>query len=212
MPPVFACLSGGAEKEIYMEAIPAPAHYTVEEYLAIDRAAAYRSEYRDGEILAMAGGTRPHSLIGLNIAAEVRQEMKERDCEVHGADMRVRASAARFVYPDVSIVCGEAQLDSSFKDTLLNPTVIIEVLSPSTEADDRGDKFAYYRRLRSLQEYVLISQGKVLVERYLRSGDIWLLHEHRKRADVLHLESINCRVPLSEIYRKIAAADADESI
>ena len=193
-----------------MEAVPAPAHYTVAEYLALDRAADYRSEYRDGEILAMAGGSRPHSLVGTNAIRAIGNELLERDCEVHGSDMRVRASAARFVYPDVSIVCGEAQIDASFKDTLLNPTVIIEVLSPSTEADDRGDKFASYRRLRSLQEYVLISQDKVLVERYLRSGDLWVLHEYRRRADVLTLESIQCRVPLSEIYRKIAAADTDE--
>ena len=195
-----------------MKPVPAPTHYTAEEYLASDRASEYRSEYRDGEILAMAGGSRPHSLVGTNIVRAVGNELLERDCEVHGSDMRVRASASRFVYPDVSIVCGEALLDASYKDTLLNPTVIIEVLSPSTEADDRGDKFAYYRRLRSLQEYVLISQDKILVERYRRNGDLWSLQDYRKRSDILTLESIDCHVPLSEIYRKIVAADTDESV
>ena len=193
-----------------MQPVPAPEYYTAEEYLAIDRAAEYRSEYRNGKILAMAGGSRPHSLIGLNVAAEIRQELKERDCEVHGSDMRVRVSAARFVYPDVSVVCGEVELDLSFRDTLLNPTVIIEVLSPSTETDDRDDKFARYRRLPSLQEYIIISQSVVLVERYLRNGDIWTLSDYRKRSDTLALESVGCSVPLSEIYRKIAAPDFDE--
>ena len=193
-----------------MEPIPAPERYTVEEYLAIDRASEYRSEYCDSEIRAISGGSRPHSLIGLNIGAEIRQELKGGDCEAHGADMRVRVSASRFVYPDVSVVCGKVELDISYKDTLLNPTVIIEVLSPSSVADDRGEKFAAYRRLKSLREYILIAQNKVHIERYVRNGDVWTLYEYGKRSDILPLETLGCSVLLSEIYRRIEAPDADE--
>ena len=175
-----------------------------QEYLARERQAEYRHEYVGGQILAMSGATRRHNLISLNMASEVRNGLKGRPCEAYAADMRVRLEGARFyTYPDVVAVCGEPRFEDGTLDTLLNPTVIVETLSPSTEAYDRGEKFAFYRQIASLQDYVLLSQDRILVERFTRQGELWLYTVLERPEEVLHLLSIHCHIRLAEIYDKV---------
>ena len=160
--------------------------FTPEQYLALERKADFKSEFCNGFITAMAGASREHNVIAGNLHGEVRSQLKGRPCEAYIADMRVRVGpAGLFTYPDVVAVCGEARFLDDKGDTLLNPTMIAEVLSASTESYDRGDKFMHFRRLESLREYVLISHDKVLVERFTRQGDEWLLTEFHKLDDTL---------------------------
>jgi Uma2 family endonuclease len=175
-----------------------------DEYLALERNASFKSEYYDGFITAMAGTSREHNLIALNVGGEVRSQLKNRPCEVYVADMRVYVDrTGLYTYPDVVAVCGEPRFQDAEVDTLLNPILVVEVLSPTTEAYDRGMKFLHYRRVPSLQEYVLVSQDKILVERFLRQGDDWLLTELNQLSDVLRLTSIDCELPLREIYARV---------
>jgi Uma2 family endonuclease len=187
-----------------MTAVP-KTYVTPEEYLAGERLAEIKSEYYDGEIFAMSGGTREHSLIAANVIAELGSQLRESPCEVHTSDMRVQvAEGGPDTYPDVSVVCGEAEFADAEKDTLLNPTMIVEVLSPSTEAWDRGGKFERYQQMVSLQEYVLIAQDRPRVERYMRQGDgQWLLTVTIGLESVLSLPSIECVLALAEVYRKV---------
>ena len=179
-------------------------YFTSEEYLKLERKALDKSEYYQGEIFAMTGASRKHNLISGNVIRELGNQLKGRPCEVYPSDMRVRVRpTGLYTYPDVSVVCGEPLFDDSRGDTLLNPTVLIEVLSPSTEAYDRGEKFAQYRRLDSLQDYVLIAQDTVRVEHYRRRGELWVLSEMNDLDDELQLKSIDCTVPLREIYDKV---------
>jgi Uma2 family endonuclease len=183
--------------------------YTPEEYLALERQADFKSEYLDGTIFAMAGGTRVHSLIAVNMAGELRTQLKSRHCETYTSDMRVLISqTGLYTYPDVTVVCGEPLFLDEKQDTLLNPTLIVEVLSPKTEAYDRGKKFEHYRRLPSLREYILVAQHEVLVERFLRDGDDWHSTSLQNIDDTLQLASINCNVPLREMYAKVAFPQA----
>lgn len=177
---------------------------TPEQYLALERRAEFKSEYFDGHPHAMAGASRAHNLIALNLASEIRMQLKERPCETYVGDMRVHVGPAHsYTYPDVMVVCGDARFLDDELDTLVNPTVIVEVLSTSTEADDRGLKFAAYRRLASLKEYVLIAQDRVGVERYSRQGADWILTEFSNPLDVLRLDSIDCEISLREVYAKV---------
>jgi Uma2 family endonuclease len=183
---------------------------TPEEYLAFERKSPIKHEYYDGEMFAMAGASREHNLITGNLHAEIRAQLRGRPCEVYMSDIRVLVSpTGLYTYPDVVAVCGERQFEDSEVDTLLNPNLIVEVLSPSTEAYDRGKKFANYRRLESLREYVMVAQDEVHVERYIRQGDQWLLTELSRLDDTLRLESIGCDVTVREIYARIQFA-ADE--
>ncbi len=178
--------------------------FTPQEYLTLERQAATKSEFFDGEIYAMAGASRKHVLVEGNLIRELGTRLKGRPCTVLTSNMRVRMGATGlYTYPDASVVCGQPVFEDIQGDTLLNPTVLIEVLSPSTEAYDRGEKFSQYRRLASLREYVLIAQDRVLVEHYRRRGDLWVIGDLRSLAEVLHLESIDCQIPLSEIYYQV---------
>ena len=176
-----------------------------EEYLAIERSAQYKSEYLHGEMFAMVGASRGHNLIVTNSVAELRQQLKKRPCQIYANDMRVKVSpTGLYTYPDIIVVCGKDRFDDSHKDTLLNPTVIIEVLSDSTEGYDRGKKFEHYRKLESLQEYVLIAQNKTHVERHLRQPDNqWLLMETDDLQSNIRLTSIQCELALAEIYDQV---------
>ena len=148
---------------------------TPEEYLALERKATIKSEYVNGQMYAMSGASRAHNLICLNIGGELRTQLKERACEVYTNDMRVRVTAAGlYTYPDVLVVCEEPRFEDDSFDILLNPTVLFEVLSPSTEAYDRGAKFGYYRQLDSMQEYTLVSQDLTRVEHYIRHKEQWI--------------------------------------
>ena len=170
----------------------------------MERKATTKSEYLDGRMYAMSGASRAHNLIGGNIFGGLHTQLSERACEVYINDMRVKVSpTGLYTYPDVVVVCDEPRLEDSVLDTLLNPTVLVEVLSPSTEAYDRGEKFAHYRQLDSVQEYILVSQDCVRVEHYLRQGEQWLLTEFSALDDRLYLASIECELSLREIYAKV---------
>ena len=180
---------------------------TPEEYLRMERNASLKSEYINGQIYAMAGASRRHNLITFNLAMELGPQLTGQDCEAYLNDMRVKVSPTTYTYPDVVAVCGEPRFEDNEVDTLLNPQVIIEVLSPSTEARDRGVKFAQYRRIASLTDYVLIDQDRVGVEHYKREGDRWMLNEIMDLQGNLQLESISCRLSLQGIYNKIRFAE-----
>jgi Uma2 family endonuclease len=184
---------------------------TPEAYLALERKATIKSEYLNGRMYAMSGGSRAHNLIGGNIFGGLHAQLRERDCEVYTNDMRVKVSpTGLYTYPDVVVVCDGPRFEDTSFDSLLNPTVLVEVLSPSTEAYDRGEKFAHYRQLGSLQEYVLVSQNCVRVEHYLRQGEQWLLTELSALDERLPLASIDCELSLREIYSKVKFA-SDEA-
>ncbi len=190
-----------------MSSAAAKTRYTPEQYLALERKSPIKHEYYDGEMFAMAGASREHNLIAGNLFRVVSTQLLDRPCEVYVSDMRVRVSpTGLYTYPDVVAVCGDRRFEDSEVDTLLNPNLIVEVLSPSTEAYDRGKKFAQYRRLESLREYVMVAQDQVRVERYTRQGDEWLLTELSRLEDTLQLESIGCAVAVREIYRKVEFA------
>jgi len=182
--------------------------YSPEEYLALERAAEHKSEYFDGEIFAMAGASEEHNLITVNLSRELSTQLKGRPCRTYSNDMRVKVDASGlYTYPDVVVVCGERQFEDAQVDTLLNPTLIVEVLSPSTEAYDRGQKFRLYRGLASLKTYVLVAQDTPQVERYERQpDDQWLLSEAQNLEDALPLPGIGCHLALSEVYDNVAFA------
>jgi len=179
-----------------------------EDYLALERRAEFKSEYFDGEIFAMAGASEPHNLITINTIRELSIQLKKHPCKAYANDMRVKVSpTGLFTYPDVIVVCGQAQFDDSQRDTLLNPTLIVEVLSDSTEAYDRGRKFEHYRKLESLMEYVLIAQHRPHVESYRRQPDQrWVLTESDGLESSLRLDAIDCELALAEIYDKVEFA------
>ena len=177
---------------------------TPEEYLTLERKAITKSEYRDGRMHPMSGASREHNIICGNIFVALHLQLQERTCEIYSNDMRLNVSAAGlYTYPDILVVCDEPRFEDANVDTLLNPTALFEVLSPSTEAYDRGAKFGYYRQLDSMQEYTLVSQDFMRVEHYLRHNEQWILTEFGSLDDVVQLTSINCELPLREIYAKV---------
>ena len=187
-----------------MSSLAAPTVYTPEEYLVSERKATLKSEYINGEILAMSGASNAHNLITLDIGTELNIQLRERECLVYTNDMRVRTSPmGSYFYPDVVVVCGEPQFEDNVFDTLLNPILVIEVLSPSTEVYDKGEKFRHYQELTSLREYALVSQDRVRVEQYRLLKTQWVQTEFRALEDVLPLVSIGCELPLQDIYRRV---------
>lgn len=185
---------------------------TPEAYLEFERASEIKHEYFGGEVFAMTGASRNHNRIVINTLASLHGQLRKRPCEVYPSDMRVKThSTVLYTYPDISVVCGEPQFEDAILDTLLNPTLIIEVLSPSTERYDRGKKFQHYRTLVSLQEYVLIPQDSYRIERYLRQPtDEWLFTDITEIASTLELPSIECQLVLAEVYEKVTFEDTQE--
>ncbi len=185
-------------------------HYMSEEYLALERQAEYKSEYFRGEIFAMVGATRQHNLIVGNLVKRLGLQLDDRSCEVYPNDMRVKVSpTGLYTYPDVTVVCDEPQFEDEQIDTLLNPMVLIEVLSKSTETYDRGKKFGHYRRIDSLQEYVLVAQQEPHVEHFARQVDGgWLLTEATGLDASIALPAIDCQLRLADVYHKVDFASA----
>ena len=178
--------------------------YTPEEYLYLERKSTFKNEYLSGKILAMSGASRAHNFITLDIATEINIQLRDRDCEVYSGDMRVKERLSdSYFYPDVVIACGESQFEDDTFDTLLNPVVIIEVLSPSTEVYDRGEKFEYYKQITTLQEYILVSQDKVQVEHFQLQDMQWGLIEFHTLQDTLIFPSIGCILSLRDIYTRV---------
>jgi Uma2 family endonuclease len=185
---------------------PARHWISVSEYLQQEELAETKSEYFNGEVFAMAGGTAEHSQICLNLAYILMGQLENSKCRIHNSDLRVKVPATGlYTYPDLSVVCAEPDFEGSGRTTLLNPVVIIEVLSPSTEAYDRGDKFAHYQRLDSLQEYVLVASDKRRIERYSRldKGNEWLLTICSDPSGSIELPAVPCTLPLERVYHRI---------
>ena len=187
-----------------MTAIAVQTHLTPEEYLAWERKAPFKNEYLAGQILAMSGASRAHNLITGNIFNGLYNQLLNRDCETYTGKMRVKANPlTSYFYPDVAVVCDEPRFEDDVFDTLLNPTVVVEVLSRSTAAYDKGEKFEAYKQIASLQEYILVSQNRVNVERHFRLGTQWKVLEFQEFADILPLDSIRCELSLGHIYRRV---------
>jgi Uma2 family endonuclease len=183
---------------------------TEEQYLEIERKAEYKSEYFAGEMFAVAGAKEGHNLITLNLAADLHQQLRNRPCRVYSNDMRVKIpTAGLYTYPDVIAVCGEPQFRDEQRDTLLNPNLVVEVLSPSTEAYDRGRKFEHYRSIGSVSEYLLVSSDRIQVDLYARQADgRFLLTAASDLQETLELQSVGCRITLSALYEKVEFAPA----
>jgi Uma2 family endonuclease len=173
-----------------------------EEYLAADRLAEIRSEYFAGRIFPMAGTSRRHNLIVVNLIVTIRPQLKGRECEMYPGHMRLKVAATGlYTYPDVTVVCGAPQLEDAHLDTLLNPTALIEVLSPSPVGYDRGRKAEHYRRIDSLREYLFVAQHEPRIERHRRMSEReWMLTEARAPDESIELESIGCVLSLHEVY------------
>lgn len=176
---------------------------SVAEYLTFEEKSKRKHEFMDGEVFAMAGVKRNHSTISQNISRQIGNLLEDKPCEVHGSDIKIQIREGHYVYPGVSVVCDEIDFDSN-NTTLLNPIVIFEVLSKSTEARDRGDKREDYLKLESLHDYVMIAQNRIKVEHYskIQKGK-WTFEILESLEDVLVLDSINCRIPLKNIYSKV---------
>ena len=188
--------------------------YTPAEYLAHERASDYKSEFYAGEVFALAGGSEQHNLISGNVYASFHAQLRRRQCTVYPSDMRVFIQhTGLYTYPDVSVVCGPAQFQDAQRDTLLNPTVIVEVLSPSTENYDRGKKFQNYRTLDSLQEYIVIAQNTYHIEHYIRQpNNQWLLEEFDDKMTIVGITAIECTLTLQDVYEKVTFEVPDQDV
>ena len=177
---------------------------SVEEYLAFERAADTKHEYDDGEIIAIAGASRKHNLVGGNTFRHLAKQLEGKPCEIYITEMRVRVAPTKYVYPDVVVVCGEPQFADEEFDILLNPTVVIEVLSPSTESRDRGDKLQYYGALESVRDYLLIDQDRIRIDHYVKqSPNEWNLHVYTEAEDEIEIASIGCKLSVAAIYARV---------
>ncbi len=176
-----------------------------EEYLTAERESETKNEYFGGEIFAMAGASREHNQISANIVRVQGNLMIEKRCSVFSSDMKVKMrEIGKYTYPDVVVVCGDEEYDDEHGDTLLNPIVIIEILSDSTEAYDRGDKFSHYQLIDTFSEYILVSQYLCKVEKFSRRKDgTWIYSKYERPEDTVSIESADCELPLSEIHRKV---------
>ena len=183
---------------------------SVGEYLAIERQSEIRHEFLDGHVYAMAGESIAHSTICFNLAVTIGAQLKGRSCRGFSPNMKVRAGErGLYAYPDLMVACGEPAFQDERGDVLLNPTVIFEVLSRSTEAYDRGEKFERYRdHIETLRDYVFVSQDRPRIEHRRREPDgTWTITELDGPAETLSLPSIDCRVPLADVYSRIAFAE-----
>ena len=178
---------------------------TPEEYLALDRAAERKSEFFYGEMCAMSGVSMHHARLQTNLTVDIDAALRGARCEVFGSDLRVRVSKDMYVYPDVAVVCGKPLLgDQQHQDILLNPIILFEVLSPTTEMYDRGLKFQNYRTIESLKEYILVDQAKIRVEQYiLLPDDTWSLRDYKSLDGQLEMPSIDVSIPLARIYDRV---------
>ncbi len=177
---------------------------TEEQYLAIERAAEFRSEFLDGEMFTMSGGSMEHACIQQNLSGELYTALRGTPCRAFGPDLRMKVSSRMYTYPGISVVCGRPLLADEHEDSLLNPVVIVEVLSPSTEKYDRGLKFQHYRTIASLRDYILIDQGQMRIEQYTRQpDDTWSLRDYQRPEQELKIDSIGAAIPLQRIYDRV---------
>jgi len=178
---------------------------TEAEYLEIERAAEFKNEFFEGEMLAMGGGTPQHSLIATNLAREFGNRLNSGRCVPYNTDLRIKVEATGLcTYPDLSVICGPLQFAAGTNDTVVNPTLLVEVLSDSTEAYDRGKKFEHYRQLPSLRQYLLVSQNEPRIEQFVQQPDRrWMLQEIAGREASLELPSLRITISLAEVFAKV---------
>ncbi len=192
-----------------MSTVAAKTYLTPEQYEEIEERSEVRHEYYRGEMFAMAGATEEHNLIAGNLFSELKSRLAGRGCKVYMSDMKVRVEATGLeAYPDVVALRGPARFTKAKKTTLLNPSVLVEVLSPSSRDFDRTTKWDHYKTIESLQHYVIISQDRVRVECFTREGDKWVAASWTSLSDVLPLESIGCEVPLASLYADVEVPEA----
>jgi Uma2 family endonuclease len=179
--------------------------FTEEEYLDLERKGKYKSEFIEGQIYAMAGASPTHSLITANVIAHLVMHLKGNPCRVFSNDLKVRIGrAGNYYYPDLTVGCGQLQFHDEHEDVLLNPTIIVEVLSPSTEADDRGRKWIHYQQIESLTDYIMVSQNEPFIEHYSRQADGgWHYESCADLAETLTIRSIDCQLSLADVYDKV---------
>jgi len=177
---------------------------TEEQYLTLERAAEFKSEYFDGEMFARSGASMRHARLQQNLTTQLSMALDGGRCEPFGSDLRVRVSSRMYTYPDVSVVCGEPLLADDHQDVLLNPVAIFEVLSPSTETYDRGTKLQRYRTIPTLQDYILVNQTEIRIEQYTRQeNNLWILRDYQTLDEELIVKSIAVWLPLSRIYNRV---------
>jgi Uma2 family endonuclease len=188
---------------------------TEAEYLQIERAAEFKSEFFAGEMFAMAGGTARHSLIAANLIRELGNRLGSGRCAAYNADLRLKVEATGLLtYPDLSVICDPLRFAAGTDDTVVNPTVLVEVLSDSTEAYDRGKKFEHYRQIPTLREYLLVSQREPRIEQFIRQPDgLWRLQEASGLDASLKLPSLKITISLAQVFAKVtfAASPAREA-
>lgn len=179
--------------------------YTPEEYLRLEENSPEKHEYYQGEIFSRAGGTPRHNFLVANIGAELNFGLRGKDCTPYSSDLRILVrSNGLYTYADISVVCGETDLAPERNDTITNPVLVVEVLSPSTEKYDRSQKFELYRGLESLKDYLLVDQSRVYIELYTRSGsDTWLLQTFTSLSQTVTLVSVNLAIPVASLYDKV---------
>jgi Uma2 family endonuclease len=187
--------------------------YTAEEYLELEEVSLEKNEFYKGEIFAMAGASIPHNQIVANSLIEIGSFLKDKKCKIFPSDLRIHAlSNSLFTYPDLSIICDEIETFGKRKNTVTNPSVIIEVLSKTTQDYDRGAKFKLYRDIESLKEYVLISSLETLVEKYDKQADgSWVLHEYKTTSDTFTITSIGLLITLQDLYRDVDFENVGET-
>jgi len=192
---------------------PALKYITPEEYLAMEDAAESKHEYYHGEIFAMAGASKNHDRIGVDLVTSVNTTLKNSKCEVFSNEMKIWSKAKNFfAYPDLTIVCGKAEFYEDRDDILTNPLVIFEVLSKSTKSFDRAEKFDFYRSIPTFQEYILIDQHQIHVEqRNMETRNKWILTEYNQITDVIKLAKVDMEISLREIYRRVEFAEGKAS-
>lgn len=194
-----------------MAAIPQRSILTEAEYLALDSQEHIRYGFYDGLVIPLAGTSRNHNRIVLDLGAALSTALRGQPCEVFTEQVRLHISEAQaYVYPDIMVVCGQVELSAQGRETVVNPTVVIEVISESTEKDDRGRKFHAYQACPSIREIVLISQRRMLIDHYRRHGDQWLYSIYASANAQLDLTSVGCSLPLTDIYRRVSFDAADE--
>jgi len=179
--------------------------YTEDEYLTLEDAASHKSEFVNGRIYAMSGTSPNHSRIAVNLTRDLATQLRGRPCDNFDDNIRVKVSpTGAYFYPDATALCGEPEFvgEGAIK-MLVNPSVVVEILSESTAAFDRGDKFEHYRRIPSLQEYVLIAQDRMFVERHVRAGHFWVLAEFSRPDDLVELASVACTLRVGDLYERV---------
>jgi Uma2 family endonuclease len=182
-------------------------HYSVDEYFATEADSSIKHEYYKGEIFAMAGASLEHNEIAANVLALLRTALRASGCRAYGSDLRLRTPSGLFTYPDVMVICGRAERVPHRPDTVVNPVVLVEVLSDATRDYDRGDKFTLYKAITTFREYILIDQAEALVEHHQRGQrGAWRSRSYRHLNAVLKLSAVPCDLPLREVYREVFPA------